>query len=331
MSAEGSIPGFVDLQVNGAMGADFSSPELTGDKFAQACDYLLERGTAAFLPTLVTCPLPVYRRNLPLIADAVESAEFRGRLLGIHLEGPFISREPGFVGAHDARHVLPPDPSVLRRMQEWARGNVRMLTLAAELPGAEELARCAAELGMVVSVGHSAFSEEELARLAGAGAGALTHLGNGLANELHRHHNPIWAGLANDGLTAMIISDGHHLPPSLLKVVLRAKGIEATLVTSDLSPLAGLPPGEYHYWGSRVVLEASGRVYNPQRDCLAGAGMDMPAAMNHLASLGFLTEADLLALGFYNPLRLMGVDAARLPSGTKLSYNRERSEFSVCR
>ena len=331
MSAEGPIPGFVDLQVNGAMGADFSSPELTGDKFAEACNFLLERGTAAFLPTLVTCPLPVYRRNLALIANAIESAEFRGRLPGIHLEGPFISSEPGFVGAHDGRHVRPPDPSLLRRMQEWARGNVRMLTLAAELPGAEELAHCAAELGMVVSVGHSAYSEEDLARLAGAGAGALTHLGNGLANELHRHHNPIWAGLANDGLSAMIIADGHHLPPSLLKVILRAKGVDATVVTSDLSPLAGLPAGEYHYWGSRVVLEPSGRVYNPQRDCLAGAGMDMLPAMNHLASLGFLTEADMQALGFYNPLRLLGMDADDLKGGAKLMYDRERSEFSVRR
>ncbi len=331
MSAEGSIPGFIDLQVNGAMGADFSSPELTGDQFAQACNFLLERGTAAFLPTLVTSALPVYRRNLALIADAIESGEFRGRLLGIHLEGPFISREPGFVGAHDPRHVRPPDPSSLRQMQEWARGTIRMLTLAAELPGAVDLAHCAAELGMVVSVGHSAFSEEDLARLAGAGARALTHLGNGLANELHRHHNPIWAGLANDGLRAMIIADGHHLPPSLLKVVLRAKGIGATVVTSDLSPLAGLSPGEYHYWGSRVVLEPSGRVYNPQRDCLAGAGMDMLPAMNHLASLGFLTEADLRLLGFYNPLRLMDMDAGELCAGTKLIYDRESSEFSVCR
>lgn len=331
MSAEGSVPGFVDLQVNGAMGADFSSPELTGDKFAQACNYLLERGTAAFLPTLVTCPLPTYRRNLALIADAIESGEFRGRLPGIHLEGPFISREPGFVGAHDGRHVRPPDPALLLRMQEWARGNIRMLTLAAELPGAEELAHCARDLGMVVSVGHSAFSEEDLARMAGAGARALTHLGNGLANELHRHHNPIWAGLANDDLMAMIIADGHHLPPSLLKVVLRAKGLDATVVTSDLSPLAGLPPGEYHYWGSRVVLEPSGRVYNPRRDCLAGAGMDMLAAMNHLSSLGFLTGADLHLLGFYNPLRLIGVDAGGLRAGKKLIYDRESSEFSVCR
>lgn len=325
------IPGFVDLQVNGYLGTDFSSPNLTRDSLAAACSALLDHGTAAFLPTMVSSAIEVYERNLDLIAEVAESDAFRGMLLGIHLEGPFISGQPGFVGTHDPGHVRKPDASLLRRMQQWARGKIRLLTLAAELPGAEDLAHCARELGIVVSVGHSASGQADLERLASAGATALTHLGNGLPNTLPRHDNPIWAGLANDNLTAMIIVDGHHLPDYLIKVLLRAKDVAASVVVSDVCPIAGLPPGEYDCFGSRVVLEESGRVYNPARDCLAGSGMPMLQAMNHLASQRFLSERELLALGFHNPLRLIGVDPTALRAETRWTYDRQTARFSLYR
>ena len=323
------IPGFVDLQVNGHGGVDFSSADLTEDGFVAACKALLGQGLAAFLPTLVTSAIPVYERNLALIAEVAKRDEFRGRLLGVHLEGPFISASPGYVGVHDPAHVLAPDASLLRQMQEWARGTVRLLTLAAELPGADDLARCARDLGMAVSVGHSAFTPADLERLSAAGATAITHLGNGIPNELPRHDNPIVAGLADDNLHAMIIADGHHLPETLIKVILRAKGVARTIVVSDLCPIAGLAPGEYDYLGERIVLEDSGRVHNPARKCLAGTGVTMLRAMNHLASLGFLSEDELLALGFHNPLRLIGVDPSELRAETGLTYDREAARFSV--
>ena len=207
-----ALPGFVDLQVNGFRGVDFSGPALSADAFARACRDLLARGTAAFLPTMITSTLDTYRRNLPLIADAICRAEFRGRLLGIHLEGPFISAEPGAVGVHDPSLVRPPDARLFDELQDLAGGCVRLLTIAAELPGAADLARHAAARGVAVSLGHQMAGELEIKRLTSAGASALTHLGNGVPNVLPRHDNPIWAGLAADGLSAMIIADGHHLP-----------------------------------------------------------------------------------------------------------------------
>jgi len=326
-----SIPGFVDLQVNGFKGVDFSSPALTEEKFARACRAVLDRGTAAFLPTVVTSPVELYERNLPLIAAVMARDEFRGHLLGIHLEGPFISRQPGAVGAHEPEHVREPNLSLLQRLLAWADGRARLLTLAAELEGAEELARFAVSQGITVSIGHSMATAADLERLVRAGATALTHLGNGLPNVLPRHENQIWAGLANDALTAMVIADGHHLPAPVLKVFIRAKGVERTVVVSDASPVAGLPPGRYTTLGNTAILEESGRLINPEKQCLVGSSATILQCMNHLASLGFLSLNDLLAMGFTNPLRLIGADPAGVRGRTGLSYDDDRRSFSVRR
>jgi N-acetylglucosamine-6-phosphate deacetylase len=324
-----SIPGFVDLQVNGFAGSDFSSLLLTHEELAAVCTALAGQGTAAMLATLITSPIELYRRNLPLIGEAVQSAELHGRLLGIHLEGPFISSQAGFVGAHDARYVRAPDTSLLRELWELSQGTIRLLTLAAELPGAEELACYAQELSIAVSIGHSNCDQEDLQRLVRVGATGLTHLGNGIPNQLPRHRNPVWAGLAENDLTATIIADGFHLPDSLIKVILDIKGPGKTIVVSDVSPIGGLPAGEYDYGGSRVVLEPSGRIYNPQRDCLAGSGITLLPSMNRLASLGLLSQSDLLALAFDNPLRFINASPTEICSGMRLVFDGESTGFSI--
>ena len=307
-----ALPGFVDLQVNGYLGVDFSSPDLRERDAAEVCRALLAAGTAAFLPTLITSPLEVYQRNLGLLAGVLARAEFQGRLPGIHLEGPFLSNQPGAVGAHNPAWTLPPDPGLLERMQGWAGGRLRLLTLAAELEGAEALARRAGELGLVVSVGHTLATAADLERLRRAGARALTHLGNGLPAQLPKFANPLWAGLSDDGYTAMFIADGHHIPPAVLRAMLRAKGLERTIIVSDAAPVAGLPPGEYNTLGNRAVLEPSGRLYNPERGHLVGSSYTLLACMNVLAGLGCYSPAELVTLGLDNPLRLLGLTRAAL-------------------
>ena len=323
-----TIPGFVDLQVNGYLGVDFSAPDLTEEAFVGACRALLSTGTVAFLPTVITAPLATYERNLPLIARVLARGEFRGRLLGIHLEGPFISREPGAVGAHPPEVVRDPDPALLERLLDLGEGQVRLLTLAAELPGAEALARLAVERGVTVSIGHTLAGPEDLDRLVAAGATALTHLGNGLPNLLPRHDNPIWAGLANEALACMMIADGHHLPPAVLKVFLRVKGVDKTIVVSDASPIAGLKPGRYQTLGNEVILEPSGRLYNPEKGCLVGSSATMLQCINHLGALGLAGQREAIALGFHNPLRLIGIEPDALaPAGPPLRYDAARRAF----
>ena len=116
--------GFVDLQVNGFLGVDFSSPALTEEDFVLACRALLAQGTAAFLPTVITSTLDTYARNLPMMAEVMAREEFQGRLLGFHLEGPFISRVPGAVGAHNPAYVRDPDVALLEQLLNWAGGRV---------------------------------------------------------------------------------------------------------------------------------------------------------------------------------------------------------------
>jgi len=322
--------GFVDLQVNGFGGIDFSSPDLMRDDFLRACRTLFASGTAAFLPTVITSPAETYRRNLPLIAAAMKLPELRGRLLGIHLEGPFISPQPGAVGAHNPEWVLPPSIEFFDQLCDWADGAVRLLTIAADQPGAAELARHAVSRGVRVSLGHHLATDADLLRLADAGASALTHLGNGLPNMLPRLANPIWAGLAEDSLAAMIIADGHHLPRAALTAIVRAAGADRLIAVSDAAPLAGMPPGRYHTLGNDALLEPSGLLHNPAKGCLVGSSATIMQCMNHLASLKLLSPDELVLVGFHNPLRLIGVEAESIPAtGGGVVWNEGEGRFRL--
>jgi len=301
------IPGLVDLQVNGYRGVDFSGANLTEADFARSCRDLLAAGTTAFLPTMITSPMELYERNLPIIAKVMQQEEFQGRVLGLHLEGPFLSPQEGARGAHNPGWMSDPDVESLERLLGWAGGTVRLLTVAADLDDADELARYATSQGITVSLGHHMADEEDLNRLVDAGAKALTHLGNGVPALLSRHQNPVWAGLANDNLAALIIADGHHLPPSLLKTIIRTKGPENCIVVSDASPLAGLPAGEYESMGARVVLEEDGLLHNPATGYMAGSSATIRTCASHLASLNLVSPEEIATMVWDNPLKLIGV------------------------
>lgn len=319
-----SIPGLVDLQVNGYRDVDFSGADLTEADFARGCRELLAAGTTAFLPTLITSPMELYERNLPLIARVARQDEFQGRVLGIHLEGPFLSPQEGARGAHNPEWMKRPNVDELKHLVDWAKGTVKLLTIAADLDGAEELARYATRHGITVSLGHQMADEDDLNLLVGAGAKALTHLGNGVPALLSRHRNPLWAGLGNDDLVAMMIADGHHLPVSMLKTIIRTKGPENCIVVSDASPLAGLPAGEYESMGAHVVLEKNGRLHNPATGYMAGSSATILTCANHLATLGLVSTKELIRMVFDNPLKLIGIPPDRIHTERRILLNEER-------
>jgi len=323
------IPGLVDLQVNGYKGISFSDESLTAETCADACRQMLAAGVTAFLPTMITSPERMYERNLKIMLEVLEAKEFEGRLPGFHIEGPFISPEDGARGAHNKAYVCAPDLDYLKRIVEWGGGKVRLLTIAAELRGAEKLARYAVDKGITVSLGHQMATGDDLARLVDAGARALTHLGNGMPLTLHRHNNLVWSGLAEDRLTAMMIPDGHHLPAALIKVFLRAKGVERCIAVSDASALAGLPAGKYHVHGNNVILDESGRVYNPETGYMVGSSATIQDCANHLASLGLLSLEEIVDLCYYNPLKLIGLRAEDVGAGPKISFDKSAGRFSA--
>lgn len=295
---------FVDLQVNGFVGVNFSSLTLTRAAIEQVCEELLARGTGAFLATVVTAAWPVYEHVLPLLAEVVARPTGGARILGIHLEGPFISAEPGALGAHPREHVRPPSVPEFERLCELAGGALVLLTLAPEISGAVDVVRAAVRAGVLVSTGHTLASDADVQGAAAAGAGLITHVGNGCPSVLPRHNNPIVAQLAST-LQPMLITDGQHLPPAFVRLVARLTGRRGLIVVSDASPIAGLPPGDYESCGAPVRLEASGRLVCRDRDCLAGSSVAMLQCINWLAAQGW-SEADLWAVGRDNALAVLG-------------------------
>jgi len=307
------MTGFVDLQVNGYMGVDFSAPGLTVEDVRKVVSELLSRGTSAFCPTLITSMPEIYESNLPVLAKCFETPDIVPHLLGLHLEGPFISPEDGARGAHSRDAVRPPSIDFFDRLHQLAGGTIKILTVAPELPGAIDLIKHASNRGVRVAIGHHLADRATIARACDSGARFSTHLGNGIPNLLARHPNPLWDQLAENRLAATLITDGHHLDRSFVRAAAAVKGVEKTIVISDSSPIAGFAPGEYVTLGQKVVLETSGKLWNPVGNHLVGSSACMLDCMNWLGSLGIFGESDLVRIGVENPLSLIGASTANLP------------------
>ncbi len=299
----------MDLQVNGFRGVDFSSPELQPDEVLWVTEALHEAGTEAYCATVITSDPEVYRRNLPLIAAAMDRTGVKGRLLGIHLEGPYLSPEEGARGAHAPGKMRRPSNEEFDRFQEWASGRIALLTLAPELEGAIGLiGHVRRRYSTRIALGHHLASRKILLRATDAGATLVTHLGNGCPNLLPRHDNVLVHQLVNDSLTAGLIADGHHLPEDFLRVAFRCKGPDRIFIVSDSAPIAGLEPGIYETLGNPVQLTATGRIQNLHSPHLVGSGRCLAQCMSHLRSLRFLSEEELRKVGYENPLRILSID-----------------------
>ena len=298
---------YADLQINGFMGVDFSAPDLTEDQFLKTAEHIFNSGTSLFLPTIVTSSKAVYLHNLGIMHHAVETHGLLELIPGAHLEGPFISSKPGAVGAHIPEYVIPPDAAFFDEIMDRSGGYVKLLTVAAEIPGMEAFIAHAVSRGVVVSCGHQLAEADDLQRAAKAGAKLLTHLGNGCPNLIDRHHNMIWAGMACDEMKAMIIADGHHLPPELIKCIFRVKGPDRIIVTSDAAPIAGFPPGRYSCWNNDAILEPDGLFHNPEKGCLVGSSASLKDCADFLRALDFLTENEIVKMTCTNPRKMIGM------------------------
>jgi len=300
-----NIPGWVDLQVNGHSGICFFAEDLTVEAVAEATEKLAAAGTAGFLATIVTTPPDTMDHCLSVLGKACEDSNLSKRLLGIHLEGPFLSPEPGARGAHPSQFMVHPSVERFNRFQDLAGGHIRLLTLAPELPGALQLIETISDV-VVCSGGHTLASYQDMKVAASAGLKLWTHLGNGIPKEVHRHENPIIYQYAIPELIPSLITDGFHLPECFIRATLAAKGVDGCFVISDQTHLAGMPPGDYHLGVTPVVLEADGFLHMRDEPYLAGSSRTMAQCMEHLAGLGFLEKESLLRLGYKNPLRILG-------------------------
>jgi N-acetylglucosamine-6-phosphate deacetylase len=305
-------PAFWDIQINGRWGHSFSSPDLTVEQVAEIVRAQAAFGTARLCPTLITAPVPHLLHGLRTIAAACERfPDVAARVIGIHLEGPFISDLEGYRGAHPVAAIRDPDWDLFQELQEAAGGRIVLITLAPERPDALEFIAKAASLGVAVAIGHTAASRESLWGAAAVGARLSTHQGNGIASMLPRHPNPIWDQLACDQLSASFIADGHHLDADTLGVLARVKGPARTILVSDASPLAGLAPGSYGDW----AIEASGKIVVAGTPYLAGSNLGLDEAIWRLDCATPWDLPELLAAVTNNPARLLGRSEPRLEVG----------------
>jgi N-acetylglucosamine-6-phosphate deacetylase len=310
-------PGLIDIQINGYGGHEFCAGDLTPELVAQLVDKMSPFGVAQFLPTVTTAGFDVLRHSLATIGRACEeSAELARRIPGIHLEGPYISADDGPRGAHPREHCRPPDWEEFERLQEAAGGRIRLVTLSAEYEQAPAFIARAVSSGVVVAIGHTAAETAQIVAATDAGARLSTHLGNGAHPLLRRHPNYIWSQLAEDRLLASLIVDGHHLSPEVVKTFVRAKSPERCILISDLSGLAGLPPGRHRGNLCEVEILPEGRiVVAGQRRILAGAGLPITAGIVNVMQFAGLDLQHAIAMATRNPARLLDLVCGDLAAG----------------
>jgi N-acetylglucosamine-6-phosphate deacetylase len=299
---------YIDLQVNGYGGISFGDENLNEDMIRQCFDAIKQGGTKTCCPTMITSSMQLYKRNIPLILKVGSEDKYRRLFGGLHLEGPFLCATEGAIGAHDPKLVIEPTVAEFDRFYDLCEGKLSILTVAADAEGICDVISRAVKCGVAVSLGHENANDDHIRAAVDAGATLLTHLGNGIPNMIHRHKNPILSGLAFDELTAMIITDGWHLPDSLIKVIVRTKGPEKVIVTSDAAPVAGLEPGRYQQFGREVVLEENGLLRCADADYLAGSSANMTRCMEYLTTLNLLDEKQLDMVGIQNPAKILGIE-----------------------
>jgi N-acetylglucosamine-6-phosphate deacetylase len=275
-------PGLIDNQVNGYAGIDFSGDDLTAEGIRKATEAILQSGVTTFMPTLITNSRENLLKNFRLFDEACSDKLVGSCVPGFHLEGPFISPFDGFRGCHPAEHVRKPSWKEFSEYMEASGNRIIQVTIAPETEGAMEFIKACTAEGIIVAIGHSNATSEEISMAVDNGARLSTHLGNGCANMIHRHNNPIWPQLANEKLAATLIADGNHLLPEELKVFLRAKGIDNIILTSDVIYLAGTAPGKYTFSGMEVELKENGMLLNIEQNCLAGASFPLARGIGNM-------------------------------------------------
>ncbi len=311
-------PGLIDLQVNGYGGCDLNGDTVDPDTVIELVKSLAATGVTTFLPTLISAPEEKLVRALRAIAQARSaSALARYAIPFVHVEGPFVSPQDGARGAHPREAIRSPALAEFERWQSASGGLVGMVTLSPHWPNALEFIAALVSKGVLVSIGHTHATSERIHAAAAIGATLSTHLGNGVASTLPRHPNPIWAQLADDRLIATFIADGHHLPADTLKAMLRAKTCDRSILISDATAFAEMPPGTYpSAIGGTVELQANGRLTMAGTDLLAGAALPLKDGVAHAVASGICSLKDAIRMATYNPGRLLG-DRGAIGPGAK--------------
>ena len=301
-------PGMIDIQVNGFAGVDYNSPETPHDEIARSIDVIRSTGVTRFLPTVITGSNENIRGSLRNLARAKRELANGASIACFHVEGPWISAVDGPRGAHPVEHVRAATVDEWEQFQEAAEGNIRLLTLAPEQEGALQVAEHVAGQGVTVSIGHTGASGEQIRDAIQAGATMSTHLGNGAHQVLPRFPNYIQEQMAADELCAGLIVDGIHLTPSFVKIAVRAKGLDQSILVTDAVAPAGCPPGIYRVGHIEVELTPENRVELTTTRRLAGSALKMDYGLGRLIKFAGISLYEALRMGTVNAAKGIRLD-----------------------
>ena len=320
-STETLTAAFFDIHVHGARSFDFMAADPAG--IAEVGRFLATRGVAHYLPTTVTAPMDLTLKALEHLADAIEhprkhaSGEPVATPVGIHLEGPFVSH--GKRGVHPDVSILEPSVELFDRLQAAARGHIRLMTMAPELPHALELIQHATDAGVRVSMGHSmATSAETLAAIA-AGATSSTHLFNAMRALDHREPGIVGTILDRDDIYAEAICDGVHVHPAIVRLWLKMKGEERAILVTDGMSATGVPDGTYTLGDFEVVVKDGVCLAG---ETLAGSVLTMDRAVANVQKFTGTSLGAAVRLASRNPARMMGMThLTQMTPGMPANFN----------
>ena len=296
------LPGFIDMHVHGGGGTSFT--EGSRHDATNAVEFHRRHGTTNLVASLVTAPLADLEGGAAMLAGLAEE----GVIAGVHLEGPFLS--PVRRGAQDPRHMLAPDVAVFERLHAAARGYLRVLTLAPELPGAIPVIEAAARAGVTVAVGHTDATAEVTSAAIDAGATHATHLFNGMRPPHHREPGAAGALLDRDEVSCEVIADGVHLHDMTIRLAARAAGPGRLVLITDAMAAAGLPDASYRLGSMRVnVTGGVARLASDTVDAgaIAGSTATMAGVVRHALAAG-LPVTEVAAAASTTPARVLGID-----------------------
>jgi len=316
-------PGFIDIHIHGGAGHDVM--EAAADALPPVERLLASHGVTSYFPTTVTAPLDATLAALERLADAIEAedspagnnpraksepGELRARSLGIHLEGPFISHCRR--GVHPPADLLPPSLAAFDRFWQAARGHIRVMTIAPELPGAIEVITEAARRGVCVSLGHSDANLDAARAGVLAGARHATHTFNAMRPLGHRDPGILGDVLTDSRLSADFIADGIHLDPAIVQLLLAAKGLDAAVLISDATAATGMPDGRYRL-GSLEVEVKDGKCTSDGH--LAGSVLTLDLAIRNVMKFAKLDLQQAVRLATLNPARVVHMNCGNMNGG----------------
>ncbi|MCT8138539.1 N-acetylglucosamine-6-phosphate deacetylase [Anaerobacillus sp. CMMVII] len=293
------IPGMIDLHIHGTAGSDVMDGSL--ESLETICRTLPQEGTTSFLATTLTEDIPTIHQSLKTSGKFIEKNNTSGKaeILGIHLEGPFIS--PERAGAQDRNHMINPCLQTFTDFQRLAKNNIRLVTLAPEITGGIELIKHLTEIGVISSIGHSNAASQQVTRAIDAGASQVTHLFNAMRGLHHREPGVVGSALNSHNLLCELIVDGIHVHPEMIDLAYKLKGKDGLVLITDSMRAKGLGDGSFHL-GQQQVTVKQGKATLADRT-LAGSVLSMNDALKNMLNFTKCSLSDVVQMTSVNPAR----------------------------